>query len=146
MCRAVFAAGVVALACTVGGCAPRRPSRAAADARGPNPLYFDPGRLSGANLDSTTDALASLETTQVNVAHLVALALHISATVWLVSHDACPTVGELLVGYHVVSPNDDRDAWDTPFMITCSDGGAEVRSAGPDGHFGTSDDVVAAGR
>jgi hypothetical protein len=38
------------------------------------------------------------------------------------------------------------DAWDRPFAFTRSDGGYEVRSAGPDGNMGTVDDLTMQGK
>ncbi|HVW27521.1 MAG TPA: hypothetical protein VHC69_19285 [Polyangiaceae bacterium] len=54
----------------------------------------------------------------------------------------CPSLTALADSGYL--PGDARtdDAWGTRFRIACSGSSATVRSAGPDGRFGTNDDVV----
>jgi hypothetical protein len=45
--------------------------------------------------------------------------------------------GELSAGARL------HDSWGTPFVIACNGEDVTVRSAGPDRHFGTADDIRA---
>jgi hypothetical protein len=60
---------------------------------------------------------------------------------------SCPTIHEL-VRWTSASGGEVRDAWDQPIEIRCGEPlpgsvhGLLLRSAGPDGEFGTDDDVT----
>jgi hypothetical protein len=61
----------------------------------------------------------------------------------------CPTIKDL-VREDILSRSSRpplRDPWDEPYRIECfGEADVEVRSAGPDGLFATSDDITAASR
>lgn len=93
------------------------------------------------------ESLDAMRTAQRGLTKVLAVALRTSAAVWLVSHESCPSAEELIFAAHPTAAHASAtDAWEAPFRITCRDGDAEVRSAGPDGVFSTDDDVVASDR
>lgn len=53
----------------------------------------------------------------------------------------CPEVRELTGQGYLDSTRRTADAWDQPFAIVCEGGDVRVSSAGPDGVFGTEDDI-----
>jgi hypothetical protein len=55
--------------------------------------------------------------------------------------EACPTVAQLITEKHLDSTSNMLDAWGHPFRLKCTDGEVFVGSAGPDGTFGTRDDI-----
>jgi hypothetical protein len=102
-----------------------------------------------AGMEGAIETLAALEQAQVRISKVVAQALCVSAVLWIESHHACPTPSDILE-HHFVSPDVvPQDAWDNPYRITCGGENADdptVTSAGPDGVFGTADDISAAGK
>jgi len=56
--------------------------------------------------------------------------------------DGCPSITSLSETGFLPSDARADDTWGTRFRIVCSDKTTSVRSAGPDGHFGTRDDVT----
>ena len=56
--------------------------------------------------------------------------------------EGCPTLSALGESGYLPAEARTDDAWGTRFRIACSGTSASVRSAGPDGRFGTKDDVV----
>jgi hypothetical protein len=93
------------------------------------------------------ESLDAMRTAQRALTKVLAIALRASAAVWLVSHENCPSADDLITSAHPTATHaSPTDAWEVPFRITCRDGDAEVRSAGPDGVFSTDDDVVASDR
>src|SRR5579871_6877820 len=56
--------------------------------------------------------------------------------------EGCPSLTGLADSGYLQSDARTDDAWGTRFRIVCSGTSATVRSAGPDGRFGTHDDVV----
>jgi prepilin-type N-terminal cleavage/methylation domain-containing protein len=64
---------------------------------------------------------------------------------WWLSHEPsfCPSFGQLVADREIDREARSGDAWGTPWRITCADEDAEVRSAGPDKHFDTDDDIRA---
>ena len=56
--------------------------------------------------------------------------------------EGCPTLTGLADSGYLQSDARTDDAWGTRFRIVCVGTAATVRSAGPDGRFGTQDDVV----
>lgn len=53
----------------------------------------------------------------------------------------CPTVQQLIDQKILSDKLNTKDAWDNDFQIECNEDGAIVRSAGPDGQFGSEDDI-----
>jgi type II secretion system (T2SS) protein G len=59
-----------------------------------------------------------------------------------IDQSRCPrTLGDLVAGQYV-SAKGLVDPWGGPFQFNCTDDDAHVVSAGPDGTFGTADDVT----
>ena len=56
--------------------------------------------------------------------------------------EGCPSITGLSASGYLASDVRTDDFWGTRFRIVCSSGTATVRSAGPDTHFGTTDDLV----
>ena len=53
----------------------------------------------------------------------------------------CPTVAQLIEQKILSDKLNTKDAWDNEYQIECDEDGPVVRSAGPDGQFGTEDDI-----
>ena len=134
------------------GCARSRPAnqpdeRAAADAAS---LYNDSFATSaGTQMVAALDTLANLEDAQIRISAVIAQALCIGAALWVESHDSCPTPDDIVAQHMIDTSVHAQDAWDHPYRITCggddpdADAQPVVTSAGPDGVFGTPDDIVA---
>jgi hypothetical protein len=56
--------------------------------------------------------------------------------------EGCPSITGLAASGYLSSDARTDDFWGTRFRIVCTTGAATVRSAGPDSHFGTKDDLV----
>ena len=137
------AVGLVAAALLAAGCA-----SAGAASRPPAPprdsLYnpSDAALLMVAR--EARETLNSLAIAQVRISTVIAHAIRMGATLWVETHGECPTADEILEAHLVSESLRAEDAWDNPYVITCSDARAPVVSAaGPDGKFGTADDIVA---
>lgn len=64
-----------------------------------------------------------------------------AAEMYMAENNECPTV-QALVEQKIISDRlATKDAWDNDFLIECDEDGPIVRSAGPDGEFGTEDDI-----
>jgi hypothetical protein len=69
-----------------------------------------------------------------------------AAEAWQSENPAgCPTLTELAESGYLASEVRVDDPWGSRFRIVCSEKAASVRSAGPDGRFGTVDDVLVGG-
>lgn len=66
-----------------------------------------------------------------------------AAAVWRMANDTelCPTPKEL-VSSKIIDKLGGLDGWRGEYRITCSGQTVTVTSAGPDGVFGTSDDIA----
>ena len=53
----------------------------------------------------------------------------------------CPSVAQLIEEKILSDKLNTKDAWDNDYQIECDEDGPVVRSAGPDGQFGTEDDI-----
>jgi hypothetical protein len=94
---------------------------------------------------SDEDALAAREMldAQIHLTTSLAHGLRLGAALWQASRESCPTPEDVIQA-GLLSPHlRARDAWDTPYRITCEGKAPTVRSAGPDRTFGTADDIVA---
>jgi hypothetical protein len=79
---------------------------------------------------------------RVEAAHMARRLRDRAYTSWRAEHgDSCPTDVTALLGY--AGLHSDRDPWGHPYRFVCTkDPGDEyILSAGPDGEFGTSDDI-----
>jgi hypothetical protein len=80
---------------------------------------------------------------QIRLTTSLAHGLRLGAALWQDSRNTCPTPGDI-VKAGLLSPHlQARDAWGTPYQISCEKKAPTVRSAGPDLTFGTADDIVA---
>jgi hypothetical protein len=59
---------------------------------------------------------------------------------WL-EHDRCPATKDDLVANGYLSARDLVDPWGRRIVYWCSEDDSSVTSAGPDGEFGTEDDI-----
>lgn len=57
--------------------------------------------------------------------------------------DGCPTIEQLTQGRFLDANRSSTDAWNRAFRISCDNNEVSVSSAGPDGQFGTDDDLPA---
>lgn len=131
----------ICLGLVIGGC-----SSSTEPAKAPHAtLYNEP---SSAELEQTRQqaelSIALLSSARVNVSTIMAHALRMGATLWVETHERCPTTSEILDANLVSSDLGGEDAWDNPFRINCLMGQTpSVRSAGPDGVYGNGDDIIA---
>jgi hypothetical protein len=98
-----------------------------------------------AGMEGAAQTLAAMEQAQVRISKVVAQALCMSAVLWMESHHACPTLQEVVEQHMVSDDLSPKDAWENPYRISCNAESSElpvVTSAGPDGVFGTADDVT----
>lgn len=79
---------------------------------------------------------------QIKLTQTVGLGLLVSAAIFVTTHGRCPTLEELVASGLLSQGLSSRDAWGTPYRITCATGGNPiVTSAGPDLVFDTPDDL-----
>ncbi|QQR89517.1 MAG: type II secretion system protein GspG [Myxococcales bacterium] len=64
-----------------------------------------------------------------------------AAIIWLSDNTGCPSVGELIENKFLDQGARTQDAWGNDFRIECTSDDIEVSSGGPDGEFGTEDDI-----
>jgi hypothetical protein len=134
-------AGLVSTA----ACMPREVAPARDPQQGGITLYnLEVGERGG--MAAAEQTLSAMREAQVRISMVLAQALSLGATLWVVNHGSCPTpeeiVHERLVS-EMVSP---QDAWENPYRIECGGPGHDeptVTSAGPDGVFDTIDDIIA---
>jgi hypothetical protein len=139
-----FALPVVALLAV--GCSPSKPADAPRPAASSS-LYNDPAPPPKAQA-STDDAKRELEnllSAQIRITGVMAQALRVGAAVWQVSNQGCPSARDLVAAHVVPEAVRERDAWETPFRVSCDGKSPMVTSAGPDRAFGTGDDIVVGG-
>lgn len=55
---------------------------------------------------------------------------------------SCPSMDDLVEGEYIDSGRRIQDAWELDFEIDCDGRRITVTSAGPDGQFGTEDDIT----
>ncbi|MFW6067507.1 MAG: type II secretion system protein [Myxococcota bacterium] len=53
----------------------------------------------------------------------------------------CPSMDDLVQGGYIDASKRTTDAWDNDFQVECEGNDPMVVSAGPDGQFGTEDDI-----
>jgi general secretion pathway protein G len=86
--------------------------------------------------------LPRLEESRIKTTRTDAQAMRSVITLYLGDNPrSCPTVDDLLDGRYLDAQKRTTDAWDSPFQISCEDGDIMVISSGPDGQFGTEDDI-----
>ncbi len=87
--------------------------------------------------------LPSLKKSQVKNTRTDAQAVRAAVTMYLAENpgEDCPTVDDLLEGGYLDKGRRTTDAWDNDFQIECEGDNVVVISAGPDGQFGTEDDI-----
>ncbi len=55
--------------------------------------------------------------------------------------EGCPTVEDLVRTHELSGNTRSKDPWDNDFQINCEGAEPSVTSAGPDGQFGSEDDI-----
>lgn len=83
----------------------------------------------------------TLRTPRLAVARARVLEIEHAATQYSIEFDRCPRGDDDLIAAHLISPVSLTDPWKTVIAFSCSDQDVKVESAGPDGIFGTWDDV-----
>lgn len=76
----------------------------------------------------------------VSVARTDIRTLESAASMHLAEYSSCPTMADLVRNGDISSHTTFLDPWQHPYEITCDTYAPTVRSAGPDGRFGTADD------
>lgn len=68
-----------------------------------------------------------------------------AAIAWQIDHgdQQCPNMKQIIGGKYLPSQTRMADAWGQALRITCHQLTIGVKSAGPDGIWGTADDVIA---
>ncbi|MFO0693449.1 MAG: prepilin-type N-terminal cleavage/methylation domain-containing protein [Polyangiales bacterium] len=65
-----------------------------------------------------------------------------AANSFIMTHpNDCPSMEDLVEAGEISRNSRTKDAWEHDFQIECDSGEAVVKSAGPDGQFGTDDDI-----
>lgn len=87
--------------------------------------------------------LPRLQKARVDSTKTDSQAVRSAVTLYLGEHPGgdCPNMDDLVEGGYLDSSKRTTDAWDNDFQIECDGGNVSVVSAGPDGQFGTEDDV-----
>lgn len=86
--------------------------------------------------------LPQLERAQIDATTQNVSALRSAVTLFKVDNPGdCPTVDDLVEGEYIDSHTETTDAWDNDFEISCDGRNFVVSSAGPDGQFGSEDDI-----
>jgi general secretion pathway protein G len=88
--------------------------------------------------------IPKLQQAKVNQARTDAATVQSAVSMWLAGHNSrdCPTMQQLVEDGEISANQSSKDPWENDFHIEC-EGLSEprVRSAGPDGQFGTDDDI-----
>lgn len=86
--------------------------------------------------------LPQLEEARIKATKTDAQSLRSAVTLYVADKPrGCPTVEDLVNGRYLDAAKRTADAWEMPFNIACEGGDIIVTSAGPDGQFGTEDDI-----
>ncbi|NOY92964.1 MAG: type II secretion system protein GspG [Deltaproteobacteria bacterium] len=87
--------------------------------------------------------LPQLEKARIKSTRTDAQSIRSAVTLYLADHpgDSCPNIDDLVEDAALDSSKRTTDAWERDFQIDCDNGGINVLSAGPDGQFGSEDDV-----
>lgn len=64
-----------------------------------------------------------------------------AAEMYMAENEGCPTISDLITAKVLSDKKATQDAWDHDYQIECDEDGPTVTSAGPDGQFGTEDDI-----
>jgi hypothetical protein len=105
-------------------------------------LYNDPAPAGSADTQQAERQLVEMQSAQIRLSTVTAVAMRVGAALWLAQKSSCPKPDELVSAGLVSQHIRENDAWDKPYRIECGPKGPVVTSAGPDGAFGTSDDIV----
>jgi hypothetical protein len=86
-----------------------------------------------------------MQAAELNETQRTAFQIRSAAHSWQVLHgdSVCPSLRQLIEGRHYDPKMPRLDPWQQPFTIGCKHFDVIVRSFGPDGKEGTSDDIVA---
>ncbi len=82
-----------------------------------------------------------LEAARIDSTRTDAQSIRSAVQMYKVENHDCPSSVEDLAGDYLDSSRRMVDAWDNDFQIECEGNDIFVVSAGPDGQFGTEDDV-----
>lgn len=86
--------------------------------------------------------LPQLEKARIKTTRTDAQALRSAVTLYLADNPRkCPTVEDLVTESYLDKTKRSVDAWEGEFRIECEAGDVMVMSAGPDGQYGTEDDI-----
>lgn len=64
-----------------------------------------------------------------------------AAEMFMAENEGCPSIEDLIAAKVLSDKKATKDAWDHDYQIECGEDGPVVTSAGPDGEFGTNDDI-----
>jgi hypothetical protein len=79
---------------------------------------------------------------RVRIASLRVREIDTAITQYQIDHRRCPRGSDDLVAGKYVNPLGLVDPWKQPIDFACTDDDTRVASAGPDGIFGTTDDIM----
>ncbi len=83
-----------------------------------------------------------LDAERTNAAEKSAQVIHDAVVEWQTDNGAgCPTISQLELDKVLPASATASDPWGNRYRVSCDDKSVMVRSAGRDGHLGTSDDV-----
>jgi len=87
--------------------------------------------------------LPQLEKARIKSTRTDAQTIRSAVTMYLADHagESCPTIEDLISDAALDRNKRTTDAWEREFQVQCDDGNISVVSAGPDGQFGSEDDI-----
>lgn len=85
--------------------------------------------------------LPQFEKSQIRQTSADAQNLRSAVQLYMMENNECPKSAEELAGEYLDETKRTTDAWDNSFRIECEGANVYVTSAGPDGKFGTEDDI-----
>ena len=87
--------------------------------------------------------IPKLQQAKVNQARTDAATVASAVSMWLaeLNGNDCPTMQELIENGDISANQSSKDPWDNDFQIECDGREPVVHSAGPDGQFGSEDDI-----
>lgn len=94
---------------------------------------------------AAAEVFSAMQAAQVRISMVIAQALSWGANLWILTNGDCPTTADIVHAQLVAESFKPEDAWGNGYRIECTggdDGDPIVTSPGPDGVFGTEDDIV----
>lgn len=87
--------------------------------------------------------LPQLDKARIKSTRTDAQTIRSAVTLYLADHpsERCPTIDDLISDAALDRSKRTTDAWEREFQVQCDGSNVDVLSAGPDGQFGSEDDI-----